>query len=317
MSKRSMKSPDRPVVAGTTGTFAVAAILVFGFIATPAVEASVDCRDTDRALAYWRPIREAAGTTEQPADKLALELVACLGSPDKELRDRIGYELLTYWLRRDKLSDDVRRRLLSDLRTRLGDASPEAALSRSFSALALAEIMRSDSIDPFMRPDERQALLDSAVAAIDRETDFRGLDADIGWVHPVAHMADLLWRFALHPETSQSQARSVLDGVRSKIAPTAAAYSFNESDRLARAVAVLIRRERLPADAFVEWLGQFDMPRSMERWTDAFSTPAGMAELHNTKQFLRALSDQLDGAEVDASVADALDSLVSMFTGLI
>ena len=55
----------------------------------------------------------------------------------------------------------------------------------------------------------------------------------------------------------------------------------------------------------------------MGKWTDAFATPAGMAELHNTKQFLRALSDQLDGTEVDAAVFEELDSLVSMFTALI
>ena len=272
-SKQSMRSPDRLVAAGATGPFVAATVLFFGLIATPAAEANVDCQDTDRALAYWRPIREAAGTTEQPADAQALELVSCLGSRHKELRDSIGYELLTYWLRREKLSDDVRRQLLSDLVKRMGDSSHEAALSRSFSALILSEIMRSDSIKPFMRPDERQALLDTAVAAIDRETDFRGLDADIGWVHPVAHMADLLWRFALHPGTSQLQAQQLLEGVRSKVAPTAVAYSFNEGDRLARAVAVLIRRELLPAEAFADWIEQFEMPRSMEKWTDAFATP--------------------------------------------
>ena len=65
------------------------------------------------------------------------------------------------------------------------------------------------------------------------------------------------------------------------------------------------------------WFRQFEMPRGMEKWTDAFMTPAGMAELHNTKQFLRALADQLDGAEVDASVIEALDGLVSVFTELI
>ena len=31
----------------------------------------------------------------------------------------------------------------------------------------------------------------------------------------------------------------------------------------------------------------------MARWGEAFQSPDGMAALHNTKQFLRALSDQL------------------------
>ena len=42
-----------------------------------------------------------------------------------------------------------------------------------------------------------------------------------------------------------------------------------------------------------------------------------MAELHNTKQFLRALSDQLDGEEVDDRIAEPLQQLVGGFTDLI
>ena len=55
----------------------------------------------------------------------------------------------------------------------------------------------------------------------------------------------------------------------------------------------------------------------MNTWTDAFLTRAGMAELHNTKLFLRALSDQLQGADIDPAVSQAIDQLVQGFTQLI
>ena len=55
----------------------------------------------------------------------------------------------------------------------------------------------------------------------------------------------------------------------------------------------------------------------MERWGEAFQNPAGMAELHNTKQFLRALSDQLAGDDIDESIRKPLDELVGGFTQLI
>jgi len=42
-----------------------------------------------------------------------------------------------------------------------------------------------------------------------------------------------------------------------------------------------------------------------------------MAELHNSRQFLRALSDQLEGHDVPEPVSDTLDGLVAGFTGLI
>jgi hypothetical protein len=199
----------------------------------------------------------------------------------------------------------------------LANASPDAALSRSFSALVLAELMRSDAIEPFLDEAERQSLLDAAAAAIATERDFRGLDNKLGWVHPVAHMADLLWRFALHPSTTPDQDREILRAVRDKVAPTVSAYAFNEPDRLARAVSTLVARNRLPADEIAAWIESFSKPASMEKWSDAFRTPAGMTELHNTKLFLRALSDQLDGEDIDAEISAALASLVQGFTQLI
>ena len=106
-------------------------------------------------------------------------------------------------------------------------------------------------------------------------------------------------------------------GVAFQVAPDAVAYSFNEPDRLARAVSTVIVRELMPATEIVAWLESFAKPGSMEKWSDAFGTPAGMAQLHNTKLFLRAMSDQLDGEDVDAAVADTLAQLVQGFTGLI
>ncbi|MGI9262927.1 MAG: DUF2785 domain-containing protein [Woeseiaceae bacterium] len=279
-----------------------------------AAAAGVDCLETDAALAYWRPLREQAAETELPADTLSLELVSCLASPNAELRDRIGYELFTYWLRQEKLSDEIRWTLVLKLSDNL---SSDKALLRSFSALILAEVMRSDASNSFMTTSQRDELLPVVAIALDRETDFRGLDPDIGWVHPVAHMADVLWRFALHPDCSGEQATAILAAVRTKVAPTEVSYAFNEGDRLARAVATLIERGLLAPEVAGEWIGRFQSPKSMEKWSDAFQSPVGMAELHNTKQFLRALADQLAGSDLDPVIAEPLNALVNGFTQLI
>jgi hypothetical protein len=286
-------------------------------LGSSAVAAPVDCLDTEAALDYWQPVRERAGDDSLDADALAVELVSCLGSPNPELRDRVGYELYAYWLRNDALADETRRFLLERLEDGLGDPSGEATLRRSFSALILAELMRSDSIRPFMTTPERQRLLEVAAAALKSETDFRGLEPDIGWVHPVAHMADLLWRFALHPEANGADATMLLDAVRSKVAPVTVSYAFNEGDRLARVAATVFQRELVAADDARNWVSGFATPVTMARWSHAFQSPAGMAELHNTKQFLRALSDQLAGTDVSDEILAPLGELVQGFTQLI
>lgn len=130
-------------------------------------------------------------------------------------------------------------------------------------------------------------------------------------------MSDLLWRFALHPETSSAQAELILAAVRAKVAPTPEFYNFNESDRLARVVSTIVRRRLVDAGHIVEWIGAFSSPQSMSEWSSAFSSRQGMAELHNTKLFLRALSDQLAGTDTGPEIIAPLEVLVKGFTELI
>lgn len=288
--------------------------------ALPLEAAEVDCADTGQALAYWRPLREQGVAATLP-NQLAPALVGCLKSGDAELRDGIGYELFAVWLRGEQLDDDTRRKLLADLRSLLNEAPPavpgDATFGRSFGALVLAEVLRSDAYQPFMSSAERNSLLDDALRALDRENDFRGLTKAHGWVHPVAHIADLLWRFALHPGSAAGEAERLLQGLRVKTGPTEAAYAFNEGDRLARVASTVIARQLLSTDEISAWLDQFATPQSMAAWSDAFASPEGMTELHNTKQFLRALSDQLEDADIDPRIEEKLTALVQEFTALI
>ena len=316
-----LEALSRGLVTVHTTVFALAGL----FLAWPAVAAEPPadaCADAAIALPYWRSVREAiVAGDEVPADALAVNLAVCLGSPDPELRDRIGYEVLTYWLRNDKLSDDTRRSLLEDLEQKLAPSAeglPRAEpLARSFSALVLSELVRSDAHSGFMDAAERGSLLQSAIAALEREDDYRGLEEDVGWVHPVAHMADLLWRFAEHPKTTSAEASQILAGLRAQIAPTRVSYGFNEGDRLARVVSTLIGRNLLPEAEIAAWLAAFETPRSMENWTDAFASRAGMAELHNTKLFLRALDAQLQGTDLEPALADRLVALQRLLAELV
>ncbi|MGI9202370.1 MAG: DUF2785 domain-containing protein [Woeseiaceae bacterium] len=282
-----------------------------------AAAAGIDCLDTSTALSYWRPIRKATESHDSSVDDLALELTPCLGSPDPELRDQIAYELYVEWLRNDRLSDATKEQLLGQLSSLVRQPGNDSSLARSFSALILAELMRADANRAFMSPEQRQHLLSDAIEALQREDDFRGLVADIGWVHPVAHLSDLLWRFALHPETTPAQGMAALTALRSKVSTSQASYTFNESDRMARVVSALFQRQLLEVQDAAVWIEAFAVPATMEKWSDAFLSPEGMAELHNTKQFLRALSDQLNETDVADAIRDPLEALVQGFTRLI
>lgn len=276
-----------------------------------------DCSKTEAALNFWRPVRQSINTIVHAADQLAPALVSCLGSSNSELRDSIGYDLFSYWLRNDALSTQSKIDLLQTLSTNMQQEGDEYTLSRSFSALVVSELLRADNLSNFINDADRLRLLQISVNALVAETDYRGLVEDLGWVHPVAHQADVLWRFALHSSLSTEQSRIILEGVRSKLGASTTGFVFNEGDRLARPISTLILREALAATDFINWLGSFETPSSGESWFDAFFSIQGMHELHNTKLFIRALSDQLRAENIDEGIRGKLDELVAILTAVV
>jgi len=251
------------------------------------------------------------------AAQLAPALISCLGSENSELRDSIGYELFSYWLRNDALPRQSKIDLLHVLALNMQQGGDEQALNRSFSALVVSELLRADNLSNFINDAERLRLLQTTLNALVAETDYRGLVEDIGWVHPVAHQADVLWRFALHSSLSTEQTRIILEGVRNKVATTTAGYVFNEGDRLARPVSTLILRSVLPPSDFINWLGSFEAPTEGGNWLDSYFSIQGMYELHNTKLFLHALSDQLRTQGVDEGIRNKLDKLLAILTAVV
>ena len=245
---------------------------------------------------------------------MAIELLPCLGSANPTLRDTYGYGLYTHWLRNEALDQGTRQMLFSEL---LGNLDSEAPLLRSFSALILSELLRADAIESFLSAEDRDDLLRRSSAALAAETDYRGLDARLGWVHPVAHLADVHWRFALHPQLTPEQARQILQAIANKAVIDQASYIFNEGDRLARVVAIVIRTEILHANEISNWLEQFASRPDGGGWGSAFNSPEGMAELHNAKAFFRALHNQLQAIEISQSIRESLNQLLKLFGQLV
>ncbi|HSP78859.1 MAG TPA: DUF2785 domain-containing protein, partial [Myxococcaceae bacterium] len=231
-----------------------------------------------------------AGTS---VDVLSLALVACLASPDPELRDDLAYALLTRWMRAGAVSDaslhTLSRVLVEQLDDGLGQVGQDSVFRRAFSALVLSEVIRRDTLQPFLTPKEASDVLAAAVRYLETEKDLRGFSDTRGWAHGVAHGADLLWRLAMSPRMKAPELERILMAVASKVAPPGHAYIHNESDRLARVVVAVLHRGLVPPQSFARWLEQVASPGELKAWGEAFRSEQGLARLHDTKQFLRAL----------------------------
>lgn len=219
-----------------------------------------------------------------PASEEQLEaLVTCLASPDPELRDQLAYMSLVKLLRDQRPATGQLEFLSVKLDELLQQPDP-VGVARPFAILVLAEIARTDRIEAWMSPAERQDLVDRASIYLENVSDYRGFDPQVGWRHGVAHGADLAMQLTLNPALSRAQQRQLMRAIARQVAP-GHAYRFGEPARLARPVLFIARRDELEQQDWQAWFAELADPAPLPGWEAAWHDAKGLARRHNLRAF--------------------------------
>jgi hypothetical protein len=177
----------------------------------------------------------AGGVTPE----LITELSGMLRSPDPVLRDERAYTVLIHWI--PSLDPGQRHRLGDEMAARFTDPEIQA---RTFAPLILAGIVEEGDFD--------EAWLKAFTRWYPAETDIRGHDPELGWVHAVAHGADLLGAFGRCPRADPAP---LLDVAAARLlARTDYLFAHQEDDRLGYAIALTLTRAELSQAQSVDWL---------------------------------------------------------------
>jgi hypothetical protein len=242
-----------------------------------------------------------------------LALIACLGHPDPEIRDKVAFARLSAAMR----GGDVDRDTLSAAKTQLLElvaASDPQGFRRPFAILTLSEVARTDRIKPWMSADERVEMVTAASAYLSTLTDYRAFNEQDGFRHGVAHGADFALQLALNSAIAKPQLDRLLTAIATQIAPKDlhVAYWAGEPDRLARAV-IFIAQRKLHTDA--EWKAWFETvmsPAPLASWEAAFTSESGIRKRHNARAFLLsvfATATTSEDAGIQQLAAPARNSL--------
>jgi hypothetical protein len=183
------------------------------------------------------------------------ELCGMLAAPDPAVRDDTAYPVLAMWTARGVL--DGHLAALGDrMAARLTDGEIQA---RTFATMILGWVVlrdaRTGELDPACVPRWRDGFAAWWLA----ESDLRGWDPGLGWLHAVAHGADTVRALGRSPRVDAEGLRGLLDTVVDRLLADAGyLYAHGEDDRLAYALAtVLTRAELAEADA-VGWLARVE-----------------------------------------------------------
>ncbi|MGW4471623.1 DUF2785 domain-containing protein [Nonomuraea sp. NPDC004354] len=191
----------------------------------------------------WKAVHadDCAVPGDRPLDELVEELALALRDPDPGIRDGEPYVVLRTWIERDVIDAGRRAKLGAVMAERFADPEIQA---RTFAPLVLDMIVKRGDFDP-----EWLAAFARWYAA---EADLRGHDPRLGWLHAVAHGADLLGTFGVHPRVDPA---AMLDLAAARLlARTGYLFAEQEDDRLAQAVARVLTRRELSEEQSLAWL---------------------------------------------------------------
>ncbi|MFH8727053.1 DUF2785 domain-containing protein [Streptomyces termitum] len=244
-------------------------------------------------LARWERIHADDCAVPPGADLAALtvELGEALRDPDPEVRDGAPYVVLRTWIRRDVVDRPLRARLGAVMAARFEDPEIEA---RTFAPLVLDMIVARGDHDP--------AWFDAFRRWYPAETDLRGYDPVRGWLHAVAHGADLLGTFGRHPDVDPCAVLAL--AADRLVAPTELVYAQQEDDRLAQGIArALTRPEPTEAEALA-WLDPVEDLLAAGRPPGVPTTAAHVSNALRTLRMLYLLADT--GVRPDAGAPAAV-----------
>jgi hypothetical protein len=274
-----------------------------------------------RPLAFWSALAHGCAVPEgETAFSLVSEAVSFLGSPDTRWRDDVGYGVVAACVyEKDLLSAGERRALVATLsaglRPGLGETGTDSVLRRSFSALDLSILAAAELRAPALDVAGYRRLLDDALAYLGTERDLRGLEPRVGWIHATAHTADLLKFLARDPRLALADQARLLDAVWEKTtAAGTPVFTHAEDERLAAAIASLVRRADFDAAAFDRWLARF-APLEKAASEKTPPAPAALDAAQNARNLLRSLYVLLalpapGGAEPPAHAAAARERVL-------
>jgi hypothetical protein len=173
-----------------------------------------------------------------PAAAVA-ELTEALRSPDPVLRDELALTVLADLV--PTLDPGLRQVLGASMEARFQDPEIQA---RTLAPLILAELVRHGEFQP--------SWLAAFEAWYPAETDLRGYDQELGWLHAVAHGADLLGVFGRCPHVDPASMLRL--AAERLLAPTGFVLRDQEDDRLGYALALTSTRLELTEAESVGWL---------------------------------------------------------------
>jgi hypothetical protein len=236
-------------------------------------------------------------------------LLENIGHEDPYIRDHLVYEVLAHvfhdQLLDDKTLEKYLSRLISDnfLFYDMSNQHQNSGLKRSFTVLQLVIFVYVHQRDDVISKQLIHETFDRFMLYFTKEEMLTGYDTKLGWVHAIAHSADLIKMFMGLSWFDASKLEFMFHAVSKKIKDQHHYYMFNEDERLAIALKTGLDRKILSNEFVFKWIDD------MLHMDEQLPLPNDIICKNNVKQLLRSLYFK---CLKDQSLKDITDQLESV-----
>ena len=223
------------------------------------------------------------------AESLIDEILPFIGDEDPEVRDRTVYGMLAHLFHDKHLSEErltyYLRLLISDqfLFYDMGNHIPYSVLKRSFTVLQFVIIVYVHRRDNIISHEDIQALYEAFIKYFEEEKILIGYEEPIGWMHSVAHSADLFAQLMQVSWFEKDQLLTMFHLIAKKIKIDHYLYISNEDERMVVAIKKGLDQKKLSNEEILQWLDLF----LLEEVPEDYLTKSTL--VNNIKHLLSAL----------------------------
>lgn len=222
-------------------------------------------------------------------EQLVDELLHHIGDEDSYIRDDLIYPTLAHLFHEQHFNEETLTKylkvLLDDhhLFFDLENHQKNSALTRSFSILQLVIMVNIHNRDNIISKSDIQYTYNQFLTYFKQETVLEGYRKEVGWIHTIAHGADLIDQFMQVPWFREKKLETLFELIKDKMKESQYLFQFNEEERMVNAFLSGINRKVLSREYLLGWVHElvdYTLPKTM---------PDKMILPLNIKHFLRAL----------------------------
>lgn len=251
--------------------------------------------------------------TFKDVDKLELTelLMKNIGDLDGEIRDFLIYPCLAHLLYDNHLKepdlDRIAKELISEqyLFFDIENYVEYSVLTRSFTLLQLAILVAVHNRDHIIHGKIIREIFTRFLEYFDQEEDFRGFNEEVGWLHSIAHSADVFGQLMKVEAFYEQELKRMFTAITDKYQTEEFFFMYDEDERFVTAIMNGLERDILDQEFIEGWIDDFSNYKKPQQWPQAYYIT------NNIKVFLRSLYFRVLDQEKYAYLAEKIKTVLN------